>query len=75
MFNRMKVIFTIPDQIFEEIRAYSGATTITKALHIALKEWIELKRVKEFNKETQKKPLKFHDHFSASAVRDLNRKK
>jgi hypothetical protein len=71
----MKVTTTISDQIVEEIKAFSGAKTITKALHIALKEWIELKRVKELNSEVKKRPLKFHDHFSARAVRDLNRKR
>ena len=71
----MKVTAIIPDHIVKEIRAYSGAKTITKALHIALKEWIELKRVKELNSEVQKTPLQFHDHFSASTVRDLNRKR
>jgi hypothetical protein len=43
----MKVRAIIPDHIVEEIRAYGGAKTITKALHIALKEWIELERGEE----------------------------
>jgi hypothetical protein len=75
MLNCMKVTTNIPDQIVEEISAFSGTKTITKTLHIALKEWIELKRMKELNSEVKKRPLKFHDHFSASAVRDLNRKR
>ena len=71
----MKVTVIMSDQIVDEIKEYSGAKTITKALHIALKEWIEFKRVKKLNSEVRKNRLQFHNHFSASTVRDLNRKK
>ena len=72
---RMKVTAIIPDQLVEEVRKASGGKNITDSLIVALREWTEMKRIKELNARVAKRPLSFHEGYSAGSVRELNRKR
>jgi hypothetical protein len=69
----MKVTALIPDDLVREVRQYAGGKNLTESLVMALKEWTSLRKIKELNKQTRKKPLQFADHFSAETVRSTNR--
>jgi hypothetical protein len=71
----MKVTAIIPDQLVEDVKKASGGKNITDSLIVALREWIEMKRIKELNAKVAKRPLSFHEGHSAGSVRGLNRKR
>lgn len=75
MLYRMKVTALIPKELIKEVKTLSKSKTITQALIIALKEWTSLKHIQKLTKEIEKKPLRFRKHFSASAIRELNRRR
>ena len=68
----MKVTAIIDDKIIDEALKYSGATTITAALKIALKEYIALQKIKDLGQEVKKEPLKFIH--TAEELRSQNRR-
>lgn len=69
----MKVTALIPDQLVKEIRQISGEKTLTDALILALKEWADLEKIKELNKEIAAHPFEFQEGYSAESIRKLNR--
>ncbi len=70
---RMKVTANIADSIIEEVKEYTNKTTITEAITIALKQWLDLCHIKELNAEIMDKPLEFQSGYSASSIRETNR--
>ena len=70
----MKVTAIIPKDLIEEVKKYSKGKNITDSLKIALREWLEIKRITELNESIAKKPLKFADGISAEKIRSINRK-
>ena len=70
----MKVTAILPDEMVADVQKLSGGKNITDSLHKALTEWIMVNKLKELNKLLDKKPLEFNSGFSASKVRNLNRK-
>ena len=70
----MKVTAIIPDEMVTEVKTLAYGKNITESLITALGEWIDLKHLKGLNTEIGKKPLKFKKGFSASSVRELNRR-
>jgi len=69
----MKVTAILPDDLVNEVRRIAEGRTITESLIRALREWINLKNIKELNYRVNGKPLKFKNGFTAHAVRELNR--
>jgi len=69
----MKVTALIPDDIINEVKALSGGETITEAITIALKEWINQTRIRQLNQEVVREPLHFYPDYSADSIRELNR--
>jgi len=72
---RMKVTAIIPDQLIEEVKKVSGGRNITDSLIVALREWLEIRQIRELNAKVTKRPLSFHKGFSAGSIRELNRKR
>jgi hypothetical protein len=70
----MKVTAIIPDSLVNEVKRYSGGSTITESLLVALQEWLSLKKIEELNGQVDARPLKFRKGFSAAKARALNRK-
>ena len=67
----MKITAIIDDQLVREAVKYSEAKTITEAVKIALREYIDKKKLKALHKEIKNKPLRFA--YSAQEIRNLNR--
>lgn len=70
----MKVTALIPDEIIREVSQEAKGKTLTESLMVALREWIQLRKIGSLNKQIQNRPLEFQKGFSAARVRALNRK-
>ena len=71
----MKVTAILPDDLVSQVRRHSGGKTLTDALQIALREWLALRRIKQLNRGVAKRPLQFRSGYSASSVREANRRR
>lgn len=67
----MKVTAIIDDKTIEDALKYSKASTITEALKVVLKEYVNLQKVRELGKSIMKTPLEFNHR--AGQIRDTNR--
>ena len=68
----MKITAIIDDKTIEEAIKYSKASTITEALKVALKEYVNTQKLKELGKKIKDNPMEFNH--SADEIRKLNRK-
>jgi hypothetical protein len=71
----MKVTALIPDKLVNDVKHFAGGKNLTESLITALEEWLSLKKIHALNDEVSKNPLQFSKDFSASKVREANRKK
>ena len=67
---RMKVTAIIADDLINNVKLYTRSSTITEAITIALKDWINNYNIKELNKQIENNPI-FIDN--GQNIRDLNR--
>jgi hypothetical protein len=66
----MKVTAIIADDLVNDVKAYTKSSTVTEAITIALKDWVELYNIKELNKKISKNPISIDD---GHQIRELNR--
>jgi len=66
----MKVTAIIADDLINNVKLYTRSSTITEAITIALKDWINNYNIKELNKQIENNPI-FIDN--GQNIRDLNR--
>ena len=71
----MKVTAIIENSIIEEVRAITNQSTITGAITIALKQWIDMQHIKALNTEVMDRPFEFKSGYSANLIREENRKR
>jgi hypothetical protein len=71
----MKITAIIPDDLVSEVKQYAQGKNLTESLIIALKEWINLRHIKELNAHLEHFPLEFSEDFTADRVRDINSKR
>lgn len=71
----MKVTALIPDQIIKDVAHIANGKNLTESIQIALKEWIEIKKISHLNRKVQKNPLSFRDGYTASKIRKVNRQR
>jgi len=71
----MKVTAILPDKLISDIQKYTNGKNITDSLSIALSEYLKIIKLKKLIDKVSNSPLAFKDNFSASKVRDLNRKR
>ena len=55
----MKVTALISDNLISEVSKYAKGKNLTESLTIAIKEWTDLKRIKELNDFVKERPLEF----------------
>ena len=67
---RMKVTAIIQDELIKNVKAYTQSSTVTEAITIALKDWVDLYNIKELNKQIIKNPI-FMDE--SKKIREINR--
>jgi hypothetical protein len=68
----MKVTAIIPDDLINDVKAYTRSSTITEAITIALKDWLDVYNVKELNRQIAKKPINIvNGHYIRKTNRSL----
>jgi len=67
---RMKVTAIIADRLINDVKAYSRSSTITEAITVALKDWLELYNIKELNKKIIQNPIIINN---GNQIREINR--
>ena len=70
--NRMKVTAIIADDLVNNVKAFTRSATVTEAITIVLKDWLDIYNIKELNKEIRKNPIIIEN---GQKIRELNRKK
>lgn len=68
----MKVTAIIDDRTIEDAMKYSNSSTITDALKVALREYINIQKLKELGLMIKNDPMVFNN--SAEDIRNINRK-
>jgi hypothetical protein len=66
----MKVTAIIADDLVNDVKTYTRASTITEAITIVLKDWLDIYNIKELNKKISKNPI-FIDN--GQQIREINR--
>ncbi|MDH5368259.1 MAG: DUF2191 domain-containing protein [Cyclobacteriaceae bacterium] len=67
----MKLTAIIPDELIEEIKTLTGGKNITESVIIAMREYINQKKINSLIDNIQKEPVVMED--SAAYIRKLNR--
>jgi len=66
----MKVTAIISDDLIHNVKRYTRSSTITKAITIALKDWVDIYNIKELNKKIKQEPIILNN---TQNIRELNR--
>ena len=67
----MKVTAIIEDALVNTVKEFTHSSTVTEAITIALKDWIDVYNIKELNKEISKNPIIIEN---GDEIRKVNRK-
>jgi hypothetical protein len=67
---RMKVTAIIADDLVNNVKTYTQSSTVTEAITIALKDWLDLYNIKELNKKIIQKPIHIDNY---QQIREKNR--
>ena len=68
--HRMKVTAIIADDLINNVKRYTRSSTVTEAITIALKDWVDIYNIKELNKQIQQNPIFINN---GQNIRELNR--
>ena len=68
--NRMKVTAIIADDLVNNVKAYTRSSTVTEAITIALKDWLDIHNIKELNKQISQSPIYINN---GQQIREINR--
>ena len=66
----MKVTAIIPDDLINTVKEYTQSSTITEAITIALKDWVDIYNIKELNKKIAQNPIHINN---GQQIRKINR--
>ena len=70
--NRMKVTAIIADDLISNVKKYTQSSTVTEAITIVLKDWLDLHNIKELNEQIKKNPIVISN---GKKTREINRLK
>jgi len=70
MVYRMKVTAIIADDLINNVKAYTRSSTVTEAITIALKDWLDIHTIKELNKQISQNPIHIDN---GRQIREINR--
>jgi hypothetical protein len=68
----MKVTAIIADELVNDIKAYTQSATVTEAITVALRDWIEMYNIRKLNRQITQKPIVIHN---GEKIREINRQK
>jgi hypothetical protein len=66
----MKVTAIIADDLVNNVKAYTRSSTVTEAITIALKDWLDNHNIKELNKQISQNPIYINN---GQQIRKINR--
>jgi hypothetical protein len=66
----MKVTAIIADDLVNNVKAYTRSSTVTEAITIALKDWLDIYKIKELNAKILQNPI-YIAH--GQQIREINR--
>ena len=66
----MKVTAIIADDLINDVKSCTQSSTITEAITIALKDWLNIYNIKELNRKISKYPILINNGLQ---IRELNR--
>ena len=66
----MKVTAIIADDLVYNVKAYTRSSTVTEAITIALKDWVDIYNIKELNKQIKQNPIVIKN---GQNIREINR--
>ena len=66
----MKVTAIIADDLVNNVKAYTRSSTVTEAITIALKDWVDIFNIRELNKKIIQNPISID---SGNQIREVNR--
>jgi len=67
----MKVTAIIEDTLVNNVKEFTHSSTVTEAITIALRAWIDIYTIKELNKRISKNPIIIEN---GNKIRRANRK-
>jgi hypothetical protein len=67
----MKVTAIIDDTLVNNAKEFTHSSTVTEAITIVLKDWIDMYAIKELNNKIAKKPIIVKN---GNKIRQVNRK-
>jgi hypothetical protein len=68
----MKVTAIISDDLINNVKAYTRSSTVTEAITIALKDWLDIYNIKELNNKVSRSPINIKN---GQKIRHTNRLK
>jgi hypothetical protein len=66
----MKVTAIIADELINDVKAYTRSSTVTEAITTALKDWLNVYKIKELNKKIARNPICLDN---GQRIREINR--
>ena len=66
----MKVTAIIDDDLVNNVKVYTQSSTVTEAITIALKDWLDMYNIKELNKKISNNPIIIEN---GQNIREINR--
>jgi len=66
----MKVTAILADDLVKSVKDYTQSSTVTEAITIALKDWVDIYNIKELNKQIKQNPVFIDNHTN---IREINR--
>ena len=66
----MKVTAIIADDLINDVKAFTRSSTVTEAISIALKDWLDIYNIKELNKKIRQNPINIDN---GQEIREVNR--
>ena len=66
----MKVTAILADDLVKNVKAYTRSSTVTEAITIALKDWVDIYNIKELNKQIKQNPVLIDNEHE---IREINR--
>ena len=66
----MKVTAIIADDLVNAVKEFTKSPTVTEAITIALRDWINLYNIKALNEQINQNPIIINN---GKAIRDVNR--
>ena len=66
----MKVTAIIADDLVYSVKEYTQSSTVTEAITIALKDWVDIHNIKKLNEQIKQTPIFIKD---GQNIREINR--